>query len=137
MRQKSIALVLLAVLAGLPVSSVVCLARCEMEESPRASEGIHTGHHHGGGTNSPLPGAPAREALRGLPGHDCFSHDGIVRDSTEALAAGRAGATVLASVADHCLSGPGVLGLTALRECSGYSPPQSASRTRAPIVLRI
>jgi hypothetical protein len=124
-----IALVLLTVLAGLPVSGTVCAMVCESASSAVAT-------HHGSGQKCEEPASPSTgPQTSGHSEHDC-SYDGAVRQA----------ATTAAERADMTAkSAPLMIGAVqielALRVSQtflGYSsPPDTAPPPTTPLVLRV
>ena len=138
--RRSISLIALSVVAGLPVSGTVCAALCASAASAAPARETYGGvHHHGSGsTTSGRTASPEQPGMVGVLGHDCLNHDGGVGDATEALTAIRADTSFLTVGGGLSPSTPAVFGLTATREHSGSGPPfRIPSPTRALLVLRI
>ena len=75
-----IAVVPLAVLAGLPVSGAVCAMVCESASSAAAT-------HHGSGQKCEDPAPPpSGPQISGSPEHDCSTHDGAIRQASTTAA---------------------------------------------------
>jgi hypothetical protein len=126
-----IAVVLLAVLAGLPVSGTVCAMVCESSSSTAAT-------HHGSGQKCEDPAPPSSgPQISGYSEHDCSTHDGAIRQaSTTAV---ERGDVTMKSV-------PIIIG--AVRTESDIfrdrqifvdytSPPGTAPPTTTPLILRV
>ena len=126
-----IAVVLLAVLAGLPVSGAVCAMVCESASSAAAS-------HHGSGQKCEDPAPPpSGPQISGSPEHDCSTHDGAIRQAST-TAAERADVTTK--------SAPIIIGAAAIESVvvrnpqtffDYSSPPGTAPPTTTPVVLRV
>jgi hypothetical protein len=126
-----IAVVLLTVVAGLPISATVCALACESTLSADAS-------HHGSGRECEEPTQPSgAPQISGQSEHDCSTHDGVVRQAT----------TTPAERADlTAKSAPPVIGVAqvesvSLRDSHTFldysSPPGIAPLTTTPLVLRV
>ncbi len=126
-----IAVVLLTVLAGLPISATACALVCESATNAGAT-------HHGSGSEceeSAQP--PSGPLISGQSEHDCSTHSGLLRPST----------TTPAERADlTAKSAPLVLGAAqvesvSLRDSLTFldysSPPGTAPPTTTPLVLRV
>ena len=125
-----IAVVLLTVLAGLPVSGTVCAMVCESASSAATA-------HHGPGQKCEHPAPPSSgPQISGYPEHDCSTHDGAIRQ-TSTTAGERADLTTK--------SAPIIFGAVRTESVVfrdsrifGYiSPPGSAPPTTTPLVLRV
>jgi hypothetical protein len=127
-----IALVLLTVLTGLPVSATVCAFICESASNAAAT-------HHGSGQKCEDPAQPPSSGpqISGYPEHDCSTHDGNIRQATT-TAAERADLTVK--------SAPLMIGAVQVESVSHRdsqqfldysSPPDTAPPTTTPVVLRV
>ena len=126
-----IAVVLLTVLAGLPVSGAVCAMVCESASSAAAA-------HHGSGQKCEDPAPPSSgPQISGYPEHDCSTHDGALRQAST-TAAERADVTTK--------SAPIVIGAVrtesvAFRNSQIFfdysSRPGTAPPTTTPLVLRV
>jgi hypothetical protein len=133
-RRHRAALVVALVLAGLPLSSTVCLALCAPSTSSAAHE-THGGHHDHHSTSAFASQGPNQPALAALDGHRCLSHPATIGNSTEALVAVRADATPIALAPALGLATSAVIAPSTLPDSDGSPPP--APSTRAPLVLRI
>ena len=136
MRRHGVALVVAFVLAGLPLSSTVCLALCAPSTSSAAHETHGGGHHDHHSTNEFASQGHGQPALAALDGHRCLSHPAQIGKSTEALVAVRADAAPIALAPALGLATSAVIAPSTLPDYSDGSPPP-ASSTRAPLVLRI
>ena len=130
--QRAISLVLLAVLAGLPVSGAVCGALCHP-----ASRQDGTSAHSAADKSCHESSGPEHSETVAAVGHDCTSHEGGARRA-DSIKAGRSHVKPL-SADDHlALVGRPLLSLT-LR-AGRWNDPQF-SRTTFPtcnqLVLRI
>ena len=132
--QRSISIVVLAVLTALPVSGAVCAMLCDSAAATSAAA------HHGSGkpcddeqANTPSSGPQ----VRGASGHDCSDHD----------AANRVAATTTATRADS-VPGPSLLAAVAVHDSISKlvdsdavfdyrTPPGSTPPTASPLVLRV
>jgi hypothetical protein len=126
-----IAVVLLTVLAGLPVSGIVCAMVCESASSAAAT-------HHGSGQKCEDPAPPPRgPQISGYPEHDCNTHDGAIRQAST-TAAERADVTTKSS---PIIIGAVAIESVALRNPQTFfdysSPPGTAPPTTTPLVLRV
>ena len=126
-----IAVVLLTVLAGLPVSATVCAMVCESASSAAAA-------HHGSGQKCEDPAPPSSgPQISGYPEHDCSTHGGALRQAST-TAAERADVTTK--------SVPIVIGAVRTESVvfrnnqiffDYSSPPGTAPPTTTPLVLRV
>ena len=126
-----IAAVLLAVLAGLPVSGTVCAFACGWPSSAASA-------HHGSGQKCEEPAQPSSgPQISGTSEHECRTHDAAVRQATT-TAAERADLTAK--------SVPLMIGViqtksVSLRDPQAFlvygSPPGTAPPTTTPLVLRV
>ena len=127
--QRSISIVVLAVLTALPVSGTVCAMLCD--SAPTASA------HHGSGKKCEEPARPSSEVvIRGVSEHDCSTHDAVVRQTSTTAAERAAGVAspLLAVAAVHAT----VRALPALETAFAHSaPPGTAPPTTTPLVLRV
>jgi hypothetical protein len=127
-----IAVALLTVLAGLPVSGTVCAMVCESASSATAP-------HHGSGQKCEDPAPPSSgPQISGYPEHDCSTHDGAVRQAST-TAAERADVTTRSS---SIIIGAAVITESVvLRNPQTFfdysSPPGTAPPTTTPLVLRV
>lgn len=141
LRRKGLALVLLSVLAGLPVSGVVCVALCTPAASTASAHetlGGGHGHHSSGSTSGHGSFSPWDLQIGSLPEHNCLDDHLMVVDATEGLAASRADRSVLMVSQDISPPTRAIFALTSTRERLGYSPPPgSTSQPNVPLVLRI
>ena len=125
-----IAVVLLTVLAGLPISGMVCATICDSASAAAT--------HHGSGRTCEEPARPSDgPQIDGYTEHDCSTHDGAMRLAST-TAAGRA--DVAATSAPLM---PAVVSIesVALRDSQTFfnysSPPGPVPRTTTPLVLRV
>ncbi len=126
-----IAVVLLTVLAGLPLSGTVCAMVCESASSAAAT-------HHGSGQKCEDPAPPSSgPQISGYTEHDCSTHDGAIRQATT-TATERADLTTK--------SAPIIIGAAAIvsvvprnpQTFFDYSSPSgTAPSTTTPLVLRV
>jgi hypothetical protein len=126
-----IAVVLLSLLAGLPVSGTACAMVCDSASSAAAT-------HHGSGQKCEEPTRPSGgPQIGGHSEHDCSTHDGAIRQATT-TAAQRADLTAK--------SAPSMIGTVqiesvVLRDSQAFfdyrSPPGTAPPTTTPLVLRV
>lgn len=125
-----IAVVLLTVLAGLPVSGTVCAMVCESASSAAAT-------HHGSGQKCEDPAPPSSgPQISGYPEHDCSTHDGAIRQAT--TAAERADLTTKSA---PIIIGAAAIVSVVLRNPQTFfdysSPPGTPPSTTTPLVLRV
>jgi hypothetical protein len=123
-----IAVVILALLAGLPVSGTVCAMVCESASSAT---------HHGSGQKCEDPAPPSSgPQISGYPEHDCGTHDGAIRQAST-TAAERADVTTKSS---PMIVGAAAIESVVLRNSQTSfdysSPPGTAPPTTTPLVLR-
>lgn len=126
-----IAVALLTVLAGLPISGMVCATTCDSASSAVAI-------HHGSGQKCDEPARPSGGTqLDGYTDHDCSTHDGAMRQAST-TAAGRADVT--ATAAPLMLAVVSIESV-ALRDSKTFfddsSPPGPVPLTTTPLVLRV
>lgn len=134
--QRTISLILLAVLAGLPVSGSVCAVLCARAANAASSHEAAAAHHTSAASCHESATAEQPELVAAV-GHDCGSHDGTLREAAESIAAARADVNVV-SVSQGLAPAPDLLSLTSLHADWGDSPPSAtASSSRIPVVLRI
>lgn len=131
---RTISAVLLAVIVGLPVSGSVCAVVCA-----RAAQ--MASHHHAHATSE--ASANCHESSTAGPsvtaaGHDCSTHDGMLREAVASLTAVRGDVNVNSIDMDLAPTVSAALSLTSLHPRWRGSPPSlispSASRS---LVLRI
>ena len=127
-----IALVLLTVLAGLPVSGMLCAMVCES-----ASSAVAAHHGSGSGQKCEEPAPPSTgPQVSSHSEHDCNTHDGAVRQA--ATAAERADMTAKSA---PLMIGTVQIESVALRAYQTFldytSPPGTAPPTTTPLVLRV
>ena len=126
-----IAVVLLTVLTGLPISATACALVCESATNTEAA-------HHGSGPECEESKQPSSGPLiSGQSEHDCSTHGGLLRPAT----------TTPAERADlTAKSAPLVIGAAQVESVSlrdshiflDYSsPPGTAPPTTTPLVLRV
>lgn len=151
-RQRSIAVVLLAVLAGLPLGGTVCAALCTTTaaspasspetsssetsspevSSPETPDGNH--HHHGNIAAHHDDSPSAQLQFTAQSGHDCNSHGTVA----EALTASRVDPSFVPLSQDSCRSALTFLYVTASwTHSANVTPSAHSSPTIAPLVLRI
>jgi hypothetical protein len=132
-RNRRASLVVLAVLAGLPVSGTVCAALCVPAVNAAPTPSVHdVAASH---CDEPVSG---RRGVRGTSGHDCSHHDGAAREAAASLTAARADTAVLPMARHVAPASSNLFGSTSVRVHSGSSPPPgAASPTRTPFVLLI
>ena len=135
LNQRTISIVVLAILSALPVSGAVCATLCESAASSPTS----VSEHHHGSTNEVEEPAPSSTSaqVQSVSDHDCNSHDGALRQaSTTAAERANWGISSIPSATTIALatfkapadSGPHF----------EYSPPPgSAPPTTTPLVLRV
>ncbi len=126
-----IAVVLLTVLAGVPVSGTVCAMVCESTSSATAT-------HHGSGQKCEAPAPPSSgPQITGFLEHDCSTHDGAIRQAST-TAAERADVTTKST---PIIIGAVAIESVALRNPQSFfdysSPPGTAPPTTTPLVLRV
>ena len=131
MTQRSIGIVVLAVLTALPVSGAVCAMLCESAATASASG------HHGSGTKCEEPDRPSSDVqIRGVSEHDCSTHDAVVRRTSTTATERAAGvpSPPLAVAAVYAT-------LRDLPVCetafAHRAPPGTAPPTTTPLVLRV
>ena len=126
-----IAVVLLVVFAGLPVSGTVCAMVCDS-----ASSAVTT--HHSGDQECDQSVQPTTgPQIGGYHEHDCSTHQGAVR---QAITTAAERADVTAKVAPLATQGIPIE-FVALRAATTLiedsSPPGTAPATATPLVLRV
>ena len=126
-----IAVVLLTVLAGLPVSGTVCAMVCESASSTATT-------HHGSGQKCEDPAPPSSgPQISGYPEHDCSTHDGAIRQASTTAAERADVTTKLAPI----IIGAAAIESVVLRNPQTFfdysSPPGTAPPTTTPLVLRV
>jgi hypothetical protein len=126
-----IAVVLLTVLAGLPISATACALVCESATNAGAT-------HHGSGSEcdeSAQP--PSGPLISGQSEHDCSTHSGLLRPATTTPAER---ADLTAKSAPLVLAAAQVESVS-LRDSHTFldysSPPGTAPPTTTPLVLRV
>ena len=132
MNQRTISIVVLAILTALPVSGTLCAMLCDSSTKATASA------HHGSGTNCEEPSPPSTGTqIQGVSEHGCSTHDAAVRQATSTVAAradGVTGLELLTTPTDRAIT-------TALiRVDSSFdynAPPGTAPPTTPPLVLRV
>jgi hypothetical protein len=132
LNQRTISIVVLAILTALPVSGTLCAMLCDSSAKSSASA------HHDFGTNCEEPRSPStRTLIQGVSEHDCSTHDAAVRQATSTVAEradGVAGSVRLATPTARAIT-------TALiRVDSSFdydTPPGTAPPTTTPLVLRV
>lgn len=135
LNQRTISIVVLAILTALPVSGTLCAMLCESAASSPTSV---SGHHHGSTTDVDEPAPFSTSAqVRSVSDHDCNSHDGALRQaSTTATERANWDITSIPSATTIALatfkapadSGP---------HFEYSTPPGSAPPTTTPLVLRV
>ena len=125
-----IAVVLLTVLTGLPISATACALVCESATNTEAA-------HHGSGPECAESKPSSGPLISGQSEHDCSTHGGLLRPAT----------TTPAERADlTAKSAPLVIGAAQVESVSlrdshiflDYSsPPGTAPPTTTPLVLRV
>lgn len=126
-----IAVVLLTLLAGLPVSGTVCAMVCDSASSAAAT-------HHGSGRKCEEPARPSGgPQIGGHSEHDCSTHDGTIQQATTTAAervemTAKSAPLVIATVQIESL----VLRASQVFFDSS-SPPGTVSPTTTPLVLRV
>ena len=125
-----IAVVLLTVLTGLPISATACALVCESATNAEAA-------HHGSGPECAESKPSSGPLISGQSEHDCSTHGGLLRPAT----------TTPAERADlTAKSAPLVIGAAQVESVSlrdshiflDYSsPPGTAPPTTTPLVLRV
>ncbi len=134
LNQRTISIVVLAILTALPVSGTLCAMLCESAASSRAAA------HHGSGKpcddeqdTTPSSGAQ----VRGTAGHDCSDHDAAKREAattTVARADSVPGPSLLVAETVH----DSISNLTVSDAVFDYrTPPGTAPPTASPLVLRL
>jgi hypothetical protein len=129
--RNRIAVALLTVFAGLPVSGTVCAMVCDSASSALAS-------HHGSGQKCEEPAPPPTGTqISGLSEHDCSTHDSAIRQAAT-TAAERADITAKAA---PLMIGAVQSESVTLRDSETFfeysSPPDTAPPTTTPLVLRV
>ena len=137
LNQRTISIVVLAILTALPVSGAVCAMLCESEASSTASV---SGHHHGSTNNVEEPAAPATRVqvqIQSVSDHDCNTHDAALRQAS----------TTAAERADWGISSIPLATTTVLAtfrpltdsepQFEYSTPPGSTPPTTTPLVLRV
>jgi hypothetical protein len=128
--QRSISIVVLAVLTALPVSGTVCAVLCDSAATASASA------HHGSGKKCEEPARPSSEVqIQGVSEHDCSTHDAVVRQTSTAAAERASGvaAPLLAVAPVHVA----VRALPALETAFAHSAPPGTAPPTTPLVLRV
>lgn len=125
-----IAVVLVTLLTGLPVSGAVCAMVCDSASSAAAT-------HHGAGQKCEEPARPSGgPQIGGHSEHDCSTHDGAIRQATT-TAAERADMT--AKSAPSMISAVQIESVVLIDSQTffDYSSPPGAPPTTTPLVLRV
>ena len=126
-----IAVVLLTVLAGLPVSGTVCAMVCESASSTTAT-------HHGSGQKCEDPAPPSSgPQISGYPEHDCSTHDGAIRQASTTAAERADVTTKSAPLVINAASIESVVFRDSQNFFDYSSPPGTAPPTTTPLVLRV
>ena len=132
MNQRTISIVVLAILTALPVSGTLCATLCDSSAKATASA------HHGSGTDCQEPRPSTTGArIQGGAEHDCSTHDAAVRQATSTVAQradGVAGSVLLPALTARAIT------TAPIRVDSSFdydAPPGTAPPTTTPLVLRI
>jgi len=136
-----IAVVLLTVLAGLPVSGTVCTMMCDSASSQAPSrhhDSAGPSHHHDSGKGrEDVAAASTGLQLRGVSDHDCSTHDGAVRQLITTTAQ-RGDALVIATPLAGAIVQISFATPSGTNSAFDYSaPPGTAPPTTTPLVLRV
>ncbi len=132
MNQRTISIVVLAILTALPVSGTLCAMLCDSSASATASA------HHGSGTDcqEPRPSTIGAQ-LQGVSEHDCSTHDAAVRQATSTVAQradGVVGSVLLPILTARAITTAPIR----VDSSSDYdAPPGTAPPTTTPLVLRV
>ena len=132
LNQRTISIVVLAVLTALPVSRTLCAMLCDSAAKATAAA------HHGSGTNCEEPPRPSTGTqIQGVSEHDCSTHDAAVRQATSTVAEradGVPGSLLLATPTSRAIA----TGLIRVDSSFDYdAPPGTAPPTTIPLVLRV
>ena len=132
LNQRTISIVVLAILTALPVSGTLCAMLCD------SSAKTTTSAHHGSGAECEEPSpASTGTQIQGGSEHDCSTHDAAVRQATSTVAQradGVAGSVLLATPTARAIT------TAPIRVDSSFdydAPPGTAPPTTTPLVLRI
>ena len=132
MNQRTITIVVLAILTALPVSGTLCAMRCDSPAQATVSA------HHGSGTNCEEPSPPSTGTqIRGVAEPDCTTHDAAGRQATSTVAAradGVTGSVLLTTATDRAVR------TAPIRVDSSFdynAPPGKAPPSTTPLVLRV
>jgi hypothetical protein len=126
-----IAVVLLTVLAGLPVSGTVCAMVCDAASKAAAT------HHKSGEACEEHAQPSSGPQINGHPEHDCSTHNGAVRQATT-TAAERA--DLITKSAPLTTAAVEIASETVIDWQPSFdysSPPDTAPPTTTPLVLRV
>ena len=136
--RRTVSFVLLAVLTGLPLSGSVCALVCAGTTQSASY------HHHAAATpeasaaDCPHSTTPEGPALVAVDGHDCSTHDGILRVAAELPTAARGDASVASISQDVVPAVAAPFSLTSLHIHWGDSSPSgTAPSSSFSLVLRI
>lgn len=132
LNQRTISIVVLAILTALPVSGTLCAMLCDSSSKATASA------HHGSGTDCEEPRSPSTGIqIQGVSEHDCSTHDAAVRQATSTVAARAdsvAGSVLLATPTARSIT----TALIRVDTSFDYdAPPGTAPPTTTPLVLRV
>ena len=129
--QRSVSIVVLAVLTALPVWGAACGILCNSAATASASS------HHGSDKECEEPAGPSSEVqIQGVSEHDCGTHDAVVRQASTTAGERSVGVSSPppAVPAVHAT----VHALPALETSFAQgAPPGTAPPTTTPLVLRV
>ena len=132
--QRSISIVVLAVLTALPVSGTVCAMLCD------SAAATHGAAHHASGKTCEEDATPASgPQLRGSSSHDCSDHETAVLE---------AATTTTTATRGDSMQGPSLLAAVPVQDRISNlvdsddvfdyrTPPGSTPPTASPLVLRV
>lgn len=129
--QRSVSIVVLAVLTALPVWGTVCGILCNSAATASASS------HHGSGKECEEPAGPSSEVqIQGVSEHDCGTHDAVVRQASTTAGERAAGVSSppAAVAAVHATNYALPASETSFAQ---GAPPGTAPTTTTPLVLRV
>jgi hypothetical protein len=129
LNQRTISIVVLAILTALPVSGTLCAMLCDSSANATASA------HHGSGIDCAEPSPPSTGTqIHGVSEHDCRTHDAAAQ-ATSTVAARAEG--VAASVLLTTLTARAITTILIPVDSPYDAPPGTAPPTTTPLVLRV
>ena len=130
--QRTISIVVLAILTALPASRTLCAMLCDSSAKATASA------HHGSGANCEEPSPPSTGTqIQDVSEHDCSTHDAAVPQATSTVAARAHGVTLLVLLTtptDRAIT-PALIRVDSTFDYD--APPGTAPPITTPLVLRV